>query len=94
MTLLKKESSFQFLSLQGLRNLMKLIAFCATSVEGGIQNNIILVDLLLSACFKTNFKTLPYDYRTGMFKSHGQSVGKAILWSKIKSVPSTAKRFC
>ena len=42
--------------------------FRATLVEGDMQNNIGLFVLLLSACFKTNFKTLAHDYQAGMLK--------------------------
>jgi hypothetical protein len=48
---------------------VKQVIFCATLVEGNMQNNIVLFVLLLSACFKTNFKTLPYDYQAGMLKA-------------------------
>jgi hypothetical protein len=48
---------------------MKQVIFCAALVEGDVQNNIVLPVLLLSACFKTNFKKLPYDYQPGMLKA-------------------------
>jgi len=48
---------------------MKQVIFCGTLVEGDMQNNIVLLVLLLSACFKTNFKTLPFDYQAEMLKA-------------------------
>lgn len=48
---------------------MKQVMFCVTLVEGRTQNNIVLLVLLLSACFKTNFKTLLCDHHAGMLKT-------------------------
>jgi hypothetical protein len=48
---------------------MKQVICYASLVEGDMQNNIGLFVLLLSACFKTNFKTLAFDYQARMLKA-------------------------
>jgi hypothetical protein len=48
---------------------MEQVTCCGTLVEGDIQNYIVLFALLLSACFKTNFKTSRFDYQAEMLKA-------------------------
>jgi hypothetical protein len=68
--------------------------FCATLVEVDVQNDIVLLDLRLSACFKTIFKMLPYNYQAGLWKATKDHSEKPFSEPKSNPCLFIAKQVC
>ena len=90
--IIKKEKDFHYLVLQGLRIFNEINYVLCDSCKGDVQNDIVLLDLRLSASFKTIFKMLSYN--SGLWKATKDHSEKPSSEPKSNPCLFIAKQVC